>query len=294
MSDYASSLGCAVRATHRIDLLPAIPTQDWVAACAHALSALANHSVVVSLVANCSYEGDRIEVISSGVAFSNQVSPGVTNDPRAISLIDRSERITRLGFLLPERALERGIVGAMYALDQRWNTTPIGRALTSSQLTNPIMSCIPIKNHQSGLCLMNFIAFEHETSEDDARLALLALHGIHEPLSTRAHSALERVNNPRAWLTDREHAVLDLLIEGHSVRVIAEKLGRSAHTVHDHVKNLHKKIEASSRGELIAKALGHKELMEPFTVPAPILASFPGDQVTELKPAQVMARPLRA
>ncbi len=76
-------------------------------------------------------------------------------------------------------------------------------------------------------------------------------------LGFKAKTALSNVLDPKAWLTDREHEILDLLIHGESVRVIAERLGRSSHTVHDHVKNLHRKLGASSRGELIAKALGY-------------------------------------
>ena len=41
------------------------------------------------------------------------------------------------------------------------------------------------------------------------------------------------------------------------MREIADALERSPHTVHDHVKSLHRKLNASSRGELIARTLGH-------------------------------------
>ena len=50
--------------------------------------------------------------------------------------------------------------------------------------------------------------------------------------------------------------VLEQLILGKSVREIAEMIQRSPHTVHDHVKNLHRKLGATSRGALIARALG--------------------------------------
>ena len=59
------------------------------------------------------------------------------------------------------------------------------------------------------------------------------------------------------WISEREREVLDLLVLGLSVRQIAEELGRSTHTVHDHVKSLHRKLRANSRGELVARALGH-------------------------------------
>ena len=61
------------------------------------------------------------------------------------------------------------------------------------------------------------------------------------------------------WLTQREQVILRHLLLGKSVREIADELGRSPHTVHDHVKSLHRKLNASSRGELVARALGHVE-----------------------------------
>jgi DNA-binding CsgD family transcriptional regulator len=61
----------------------------------------------------------------------------------------------------------------------------------------------------------------------------------------------------RNWVTPREQEILDQLATGRSVRQIAEVLGRSPHTVHDHVKTLHRKLRATTRGQLIARALGH-------------------------------------
>ena len=44
-----------------------------------------------------------------------------------------------------------------------------------------------------------------------------------------------------------EEVVLAQILEGKSVRQIAEGLGRSPHTVHDHVKAMHRKLGASTR-----------------------------------------------
>lgn len=87
-------------------------------------------------------------------------------------------------------------------------------------------------------------------------------------------------DDSRSRLTVKEQEVLAQLAQGHSVRQIAETLGRSPHTVHDHVKALHRKLDASSRGELIAKALGHLP---------PARAQCTGDSggpVVETRPAQ--------
>jgi len=61
------------------------------------------------------------------------------------------------------------------------------------------------------------------------------------------------------WLTVREQEILEHLVVGRSVRDIANDLERSPHTVHDHVKSLHRKLGAKTRGELIARAFGYIE-----------------------------------
>jgi len=77
-------------------------------------------------------------------------------------------------------------------------------------------------------------------------------------LARRAALALGlRRTSSGSWLTGREQQVLEQLTLGRSVREIAEDIGRSPHTVHDHVKSLHRKLSASSRGELVARALGY-------------------------------------
>lgn len=70
-------------------------------------------------------------------------------------------------------------------------------------------------------------------------------------------AALGADGPPVKTLTPKEVAILDLLIDGMSVAEIAEKLGRSPHTVHDHVKSLHHKLGVRRRGHLVSRALGH-------------------------------------
>jgi DNA-binding CsgD family transcriptional regulator len=60
------------------------------------------------------------------------------------------------------------------------------------------------------------------------------------------------------WLTARELAILHRLLLGKSVRDIAAEFERSPHTIHDHVKSLHRKLNARSRGELAARSLGYR------------------------------------
>jgi DNA-binding CsgD family transcriptional regulator len=46
--------------------------------------------------------------------------------------------------------------------------------------------------------------------------------------------------------------VLALLADGHSEKQVARDLGISPHTVHGHVKALHRRLGVSSRAELLA------------------------------------------
>ncbi|MEM7623097.1 MAG: LuxR C-terminal-related transcriptional regulator [Planctomycetota bacterium] len=95
------------------------------------------------------------------------------------------------------------------------------------------------------------------------------------------------------WLTAREQQVLRYLSFGMSVREIADELGRSPHTVHDHVKSLHRKLGASSRGELVARALGFSGESEPALdqVELPTLLGSEAIESDEQPLVEVATRP---
>lgn len=285
----------SVRTTHHIDELPSTPTQSWVEQCANALCSIHPRIAVASLVCTLHLNEDRLSVYSSGACFADSSRNDDIGTRTPLALQDRCERLTKLGIPIPESSLQTGLVAPVQSLLTNWSQTPIARVFSGTQLIHPILHIIPIKKTESAhLCLINLYGFASDTPSPPPSDALALISAIHAPLRLRAHAALEFVNNPRAWLTDREQHVLELLIEGQSVRSIAEQLGRSAHTVHDHVKNLHKKIGASSRGELIAKAIGHTPHELRVSYPDPITHPFPSDQnLTELKPERLTARPLR-
>ena len=56
-------------------------------------------------------------------------------------------------------------------------------------------------------------------------------------------------------LSERELQVLQSLINGHSDKIIAVKLGISFHTVRSHLKNIYTKLHVNCGKEAIAKAL---------------------------------------
>jgi DNA-binding NarL/FixJ family response regulator len=53
-------------------------------------------------------------------------------------------------------------------------------------------------------------------------------------------------------LTERESQVLNLLADGLSYKMIADKLSLSFHTVNTHAKNIYEKLHVASLGEAIA------------------------------------------
>ncbi len=59
-------------------------------------------------------------------------------------------------------------------------------------------------------------------------------------------------------LSPRMKEILELLLKGDSEKQIALHLKISMHTVHTHVKKLHKTLGVSSRGELLAKFVSRK------------------------------------
>ena len=58
-----------------------------------------------------------------------------------------------------------------------------------------------------------------------------------------------------AHLTQREHEVLGLLSKGHPDKDIADQLGISIYTVHEHVRNIFDKLGAHNRTEAAVKFL---------------------------------------
>lgn len=52
-------------------------------------------------------------------------------------------------------------------------------------------------------------------------------------------------------VSDAQRAVLELLLEGQTEPQIAEKIGRSRHTVHDHTKAIYAALGVNNRVHLV-------------------------------------------
>lgn len=56
-------------------------------------------------------------------------------------------------------------------------------------------------------------------------------------------------------LTCRENEVISQMIEGASYKMIADHLGIAYDTVHNHVRNIYRKLKVNSMSEAVAKVL---------------------------------------
>jgi len=61
-------------------------------------------------------------------------------------------------------------------------------------------------------------------------------------------------------LTRREKEILELLVEGFTMRQIAERLHVSYHTVDNHIRNIYEKLHVHSRSGAVAKAIKERLL----------------------------------
>ena len=56
-------------------------------------------------------------------------------------------------------------------------------------------------------------------------------------------------------LTQREKQILNLMVEGHTKKQLAEKLFLSFYTIETHLKNIYTKLQVHTRTGAVAKAL---------------------------------------
>jgi DNA-binding NarL/FixJ family response regulator len=91
--------------------------------------------------------------------------------------------------------------------------------------------------------------------------AISEIHSGGAPMSAKiARKVLEVFHKESAaeeenQLSSREKEVLQLLVEGHSHKAIAERLFISPHTVRTHLKNIYEKLHVHSKSEAAVKAV---------------------------------------
>lgn len=71
-------------------------------------------------------------------------------------------------------------------------------------------------------------------------------------------SAQHYTNNEQYDLSEREKAVLQLLVNGYSYKLIAAELFIAIDTVRSHIKKIYDKLHVNSKSEAVAKAIKSK------------------------------------
>ncbi len=252
----------------RIARLPAAPTHDWCAVAAQALTPIAQGSIAGFVVANLNTDRTKLIPESTGVAPQSH--------PAALNLRTALERLDAIPFSASLDQLHDGLVTPITTILPDWSRLTERRASAST-----LAAIANVSTHDQPLIIIAIIDTPEHTSPPDP----VHLGAALSVLARQASHALRSKTNSINWLTEREGLILERLILGHSVRVIAEELDRSPHTVHDHVKNLHRKLGATSRGQLIAVALGRAG---PNNVDRDFIPRIPRETspIAEIKPVQ--------
>lgn len=245
--------------------LPAVATIDWCSRAAERIAGVTRSSMCALLLGTIDENGRVRKIESAGAAASKSGARAVrlegsgTPELAAIhELRDRIERLPHIGWTPTQSQLSKTVVGLLSSLPggRNWRASAAGRLWAGLAGADPLVGITPVGEFEPGRILMVQIMPTSGgiVGEDDAVVLKAAL----PLLGKRAMIAFGPLRStPGQWLTPREQEVLHHLILGRSVKEIASVIGRSPHTVHDHVKSLHRKLNATSRGELIARALGH-------------------------------------
>jgi len=248
-------LTTAVEIASAISTLPAVATQDWCARAAAALRHARPQSIVSVTLAAMGNRGAIVQLEATGTIGTDPFGRAIESEvlhPEHAPSFDwwiQDESPNR------DQPCEVAILRSLRC-SERWADSAAGRRWAKLGVNELIVGIAPMAGDIHGRALVievgavaNRPVTATEAALVKASLPLLCRRAS-LAFGTERSSALTR-------LTHREQQVLEHLALGKSVKEIATDLARSPHTVHDHVKSLHRKLNASSRGELIARALGH-------------------------------------
>lgn len=251
-------IAASAEVSEAISTLPAVATLDWCDRAAGALTHIPR--VALSGVFICTVEENGriadLEAVGFAAGAYAKAPPSFTNDLRY-----RAERVDNVGWIPgPSGALfSPSLAATLSSLPggSHWKAGPIGRLLGDLAGNDVVIGAAPMGVNVRGRALIALLTPGDHTAEPSQEI--IQFTRVFVPiLARRALMAIGPSRSKRnQWLSPREQVVLEMLTLGLSVRQIADELKRSPHTVHDHVKALHRKLGASSRGELVARALGH-------------------------------------
>lgn len=255
--------------------LPAVPTMDWCDRAAEILCTCVPGSTAVVLVGGVDSAGviGTREAIGVGSDAPLEV---VADNAQLESLRSRAFRLGGLGAPPGGWGPPWPRVVSLDRIEPTWRQGGMGRLWLGGR-HDVLVSLMPL-GVEAGRMIAVVLA--PPIGEGGASAELL-LWAAMPRLVERAERALGvRPCPARQWISPREQEVLEHLVLGRSVKQIAGALSRSPHTVHDHIKSLHRKLGAKTRGELIARVMG--------------LGSSPASGTVEPKPTRAEVQAGRA
>lgn len=272
--EETQTLRAVVRVAELICGLPAVATQDWCDKAAAALLPIVGTGTCVTLIGHVDERGSILRNEATGVAgcIAAEITTTLGKPSTATSVVMQDPNDTALVRVRTNLAQARELhwpAGALSTTSARVGTPASLSANNAAAQMNLLKRWDGVPH---GTILLAAVALG---ASDRAMIVEMApapsvsastewqLAALEQLMPLLARRAMLAIGSGPAesshWLTAREQIILQHLLLGKSVREIAEELGRSPHTVHDHVKSLHRKLNASSRGELVARALGYME-----------------------------------
>lgn len=254
----SSATHALVEATERLCDLPGIATQNWCDRAASAIALLATGPVVVAIG---ELNGTALRVEAYGIASRTGVPSDTT---RALHARFRDIAPLDWGVCEPSEWNARVQTATCECLqDEDYSHSRAAAQWRDAGAHGVIASAARYAPKDERRVVLVEVGATGSKADWFPSILKLSVDAAMRPIMRRAAMAFgHEPIVPSRMLTSREQEILDLLALGLSVRVIADELGRSPHTVHDHVKSLHRKLNANSRGQLIARALGHAEAFE--------------------------------
>ncbi len=251
-----------------IQHLPAIATQDWCNLAAQTLLGVRRAAAVTVTIASL---GDANQGVPFGVEATGGAAGHSNINTDALGRI-HSDAGRGLGWSFsgghnaePLRSLRLGSSNAEIRTARLhdlpawsgWPVTTPGKRWSRLNVSELLVLQTPLHDERPDRVLAVEIGAPRDQpvfGRMEAMMATALLPALRDRAAL-AFGARETIATNR--VTRREQEILEQLTLGRTVRDIADTLNRSPHTVHDHVKSLHRKLNASSRGELISRYLGH-------------------------------------
>ncbi len=243
-SNHAGDLALCCRVMRGVSHLPLLPLKSWCNRAAALLSPLMPEAMVAVALVEDHPVRHLVRVPVAGLSVGAA----------------RSKRANGKGVEKVERRLT----------DDRWNTLMTNgysgvRHVAAEQVParsvvfeveefhgGIIVGCAPCD--PPGRQIVMHAMFDRAP---DPHTPLGVLNALMIELGMAASAAFAGDASYRNLVTRQEELIVEMLTQGLTVPEISTRVSRSRHTVHDHIKKLHAKTGISTRGELVARALGH-------------------------------------